>query len=127
MKVNGQVYKHPCTLIIALDDDYPVFGELDSILVTNNFIIFQVTVNETVDYVHHFHAYCVSKTPEKRLVSPDHLIDHVPLHIMPIKVDSCTRQVVVLKYHICETLVVTMTSTLCHFDIIIIVCFLHNK
>jgi hypothetical protein len=61
------------------------FGELDSILITTC-ITFQVTVYETVDYVHHFHAYSVSKTPEKRLVSPDHLIDHVPLHIMPIKV-----------------------------------------
>ena len=53
---------------------------------------FQVTVYETVDYVHHFHAYSVRKTSEKRLVSLDYLVDHDSLHIMPINVDGLTKK-----------------------------------
>ena len=105
--MNGQVYKQPCTLIIGVDDDYPVFGEVNSILVTSTTdIAFQVTVYETVDYVHHFHAYLVRNTAEKKVVSLHSLVDHIPLHIMPItfSVDSFTKHVVVLKYHICGTI-----------------------
>ena len=79
VKANGQIYKHSCTLVIGCEREYPVFGELQTILVTTE-IIFQVSMYETTDYNHHYHGYTVRKNSETKLIPLQKLIDYVPLH-----------------------------------------------
>ncbi len=33
VKVNGQVYKSPCVLVLGVEDEYPIFGQVSDVYV----------------------------------------------------------------------------------------------
>ena len=47
MKVEGITYKSPCSVVLRVEDDYPVFGHLKGIYI----------VAETIVFDEHYHSY----------------------------------------------------------------------
>ena len=50
MKVKGIMYKSPCSVVLGVEDDYPVFGHLKGIFVlnTNVHLYVQVVKNDDI-------------------------------------------------------------------------------
>ena len=80
VKVKGITYKSPCSVVLRVEDDYPVFGHLKGIYVINDNIALHVWVAETPTFDDHHHSYILKSTesietmPFKRLYNPS------PLH-----------------------------------------------
>lgn len=100
VKANGQCYKNSCTLVIGCQNEYPTFAELQYIYITGE-VLFDVLVFETTGYNFHHHGYVLEKTSQHKIVALTDLIDHVPLHTMRV---AQTKTLVVVKYHICNTI-----------------------
>ena len=82
------------------------FAELKQVYVTGVSQVFlDVLVCETERYYFHFHGYIIRKTAEHRLLTPADLVDHVPLNnVLVKKSNGRLVNLVVMKYHICNTL-----------------------
>ena len=95
----------PCTLLLAVEDDYPVFGELQDIFVTRTSeVVFRVRLCQTTYFNHHHHAYIVNPTNSYRNVPISELY-HPFTHCIKqlTNRNNYRERVIVLKYHICGT------------------------
>ena len=48
MKVEGITYKSTCSVVLRVEDDYPVFGHLKGIYIVNDSVTLHVRVAETI-------------------------------------------------------------------------------
>lgn len=103
MAINGCTYK-PNQIVITSSDLLPCFGMIIDIYVTDVDNIYLVLKKlDTISFVSHFHAYCVSFTqPITYLVTKiSHLYDSHPLSLY---IESSSNEMYVpLKYHIVES------------------------
>ena len=53
VKVEGTTYKSPCTVVLRVDDGYPVFGHLKGIYIINDNVTLHVRVAETIRFDEH--------------------------------------------------------------------------
>ena len=101
VKVGGILYKTPCALLLRIVDDYPQFGNLTDVYVLNSTrVVFNVCVMETVTFLSHYNAYCVTPSPIHRVVPLSNLHSPFPVHIHHIVISDITKLVVVPKYHV---------------------------
>ena len=61
MKVNGITYKNPCSVVLGVENDSPVFGHLQGLYVLNN-ISLHVRVANIIMFDEHHHTYVVKST-----------------------------------------------------------------
>ena len=75
VKVEGITYKNSCSVVLRVEDDYPVFGHLKGIYIVDD-ITLHVRVAETIACDEHYHSYVLKATesfeivPVKRLYDP---------------------------------------------------------
>lgn len=62
-KVDGILYKPECAIVLEVIDDYPVFGQIQSIFVVDCVVFLHVCVIRTVSFNNHIHVYIVKRTP----------------------------------------------------------------
>ena len=68
------MYKKPCALLIAVEDDYPQFGLLQGIyVVDNNRVLFRVRLCATEGFDSHQHVFTILCTSMYRLVKIEEL------------------------------------------------------
>lgn len=105
MKKNGLLYKPSCVLVLQIEDDYPVFGQLQSIyVVDSNAIFFSIQLYKTFDYNTHCHAYLVSVTPTLKTIHFSSLYSVFPLVLRKLSVDDHLHRCVVVKHHLLHSL-----------------------
>lgn len=81
LDVNSIVYKKGAIVVLAAEDDLPVFGEAQHVVAVNvDQYYFVVVILHTVCFKPHFHAYEVEhpSIPEYVVVNPTELVDHPP-------------------------------------------------
>ena len=100
--IAGITYKPVCAIVLEVKDDYPIFGRIVEIFVQeNNKVAFYVRVMRTVNFLYHYHAYCIEQTDVSKLITVNSLLDPFPLHIRRL---SSVCQVIIQKHHIIGTL-----------------------
>ena len=62
-KVDGILYKPEGAVVLEVVDDYPVFGQIQSIFVVDWVVFLHVCIIRTVSFNNHIHAYIVKRTP----------------------------------------------------------------
>lgn len=76
VKVNGTKYQTPCVLVVGTTvEEEPVFGNVTSILVSNQEVYFQFEQMESY-FIEHLHAHCLSSLQEYFLVKQTDLINY---------------------------------------------------
>ena len=104
MKVEGITYKSPCSVVLRVEDDYPVFGHLKGIYAVDDNITLHVRLAETIAFDEHYHSYVLKATESFETVPVKRLYDPWPLHCRKMEVDRKMQQMIVLKHHILGTL-----------------------
>lgn len=66
VKLDGQVYKAPCAVVLSTDDDYPMFGRVDNV---NMDVLADVNILETLKFRPHYHCYIVERTVRQKIKS----------------------------------------------------------
>ena len=103
VKVEGITYKSPCTIVLRVDDGYPVFGHLKGIYIINHNVTLHVRVAETIRFDEHHHSYVIKATKSYQTVAAKRLYDPWPLHCRKLEVDGKIQQMIILKHHILGT------------------------
>ena len=62
--------------------------------------MFNVCVMETLSFLSHFHAYCVSSSPVQKVIPLSKLHSPFPVHLYHVVCNGITKQVVVPKFHV---------------------------
>ena len=102
MKVDGITYKSPCSVVLGVENDYPVFGHLQGLYVlNNNNISLHVRVADTIMFEQHHHAYVVKSTDTFKTVHIHQLYSQWPLHCRKSEDD---KQMIIVKHHILGTI-----------------------
>ncbi len=105
VKIQGTEYREQCALLIAVEDDYPVFARVEDIYVIDGSrIVFQVCVFRTLTFCRHHHLFIISNTHTCKLVNADDLYHSFPFCIRQVSIDDCTQHAIIPKYHITGTL-----------------------
>ena len=60
-------------------DDLPVFGQIQHIVVVNDFVLFGVTLYCTLGIDRHYHSYIITRKNEAAIYSLTELVDYQPL------------------------------------------------
>ena len=60
VRVNGTKYQKPCGLLLGKNDEDFKFGRVVDIFVNGKEVIFEVEPLSTLDYLLHYHAFCLS-------------------------------------------------------------------
>ncbi len=100
VEISGTLYKRKCILPIKADeDDFPVFGKVSGIYVTEGDVVFDVNIRRTCAYEPHYHAYTLKNTSNTVLVRYQDLLCFYPLYekVVPERPDVA---VVVLKHRL---------------------------
>lgn len=105
MKVEGITYKSPCTVVLRVEDGYPVFGHLKGIYIISDNVTLHVRVAETITFDEHHHCYVLNATKSFEAVSVKKLYDPWPLHCRKLEVNGKIQQTIILKHHILGTVV----------------------
>lgn len=103
MKTQGITFKPSALVVLGVQEDnlWPQFGEILEVYVVGlNRVILYIRTFKTVEYIHHYHAYGISRTADYKLISPEDLYSHSLLYLHHLRTDSCTKLVVVTKYTI---------------------------
>ena len=102
VKVEGITYKSSCSVVLRVEDDYPVFGHHKGIYVVDD-ITLHVRVAETIAFDEHYHSYVLKATESFEIV-PVIRLRSLALHCRKMEVDGKMQQMIVLKHHILGTL-----------------------
>ncbi len=101
-KVNGQIYRSPCAVVLGVEEDYPLFAEFNNVFVLDRTrVVAHVNMLTTTHFNTHYHTYVIERTATTRVVVLDTLLNPFSLHIR--KVANFTH-VIVVKHHIAGTL-----------------------
>ena len=101
VRVNETMYKPPCAVVLGVEDDDPVFGQVKQVyIVDSNRVVLYVQVMHTTGFNQHFHAYMIEGTHVYKTVLVDILYSPFPLHIRRLHI--C--QIIIVKHHIVGTL-----------------------
>lgn len=104
LDINSVVYKKRAIVVLAAEeDDLPVFGEIQHVVVVDvDNYYFVVLILDTICFQPHLHSYEVQhpSSPEYGVVKPNDLVDHHPLGLYTCTVLHQSLQLVSLKYHI---------------------------
>ena len=60
------------------DDDLPLFGHINDIVVVNGSVLFLVHKYETIGIDRHYHSYCIQKKCNSDLYWLSELVDYYP-------------------------------------------------
>ena len=104
VKVNSILYQKPCALLLRVEMDHPVFGNLEDIFVIDNRVLFQLSVLETSNFNVHLQAHTVNHTQDREILLHKNLPSPFPMHIHRVTVDDSSFSVIICKYHICNVL-----------------------
>ena len=97
MKVNGTKYQTPCVLVIGMEDDEPIFGDIISILVLGKTVYFEFKLLES-NFCHHYHAYSLSfPISRKYIIKHCNLSSYHPYSMYHATYDSVSSTYVVLR------------------------------
>ncbi len=100
--MNGQLYKAPCALVLGVEDDSPVFAQVNAVYVVDRTrVVADVNLMATKAFNMHYHAYVIEKTVTQRTVVLDTLHNPFPLHVRKL---ANSKRVIVVKHHISGTL-----------------------
>ena len=100
IELDGTMYKKPSTLVLRNNEseDYPTFGKLLDIFLTDSKVYFEVQEYTTLEFNSHFHCFTVQLSSVKRIVSQNQLFSHYPHQIRPL---PCNNGVlcIIPKHH----------------------------
>ncbi len=103
--VNGQKYTKSVLVVVGIEDEYPSFGVIEDIFITNsNSAMLHVELCHTQSYNEHFHGYVVSRSNQFKVVSVQSLQSHVSTTLRSVQSEQSTIFIVNLKFHILNTL-----------------------
>ena len=104
IKTNGQLYKPLNAVVTGIDEDSdPQFGVIQNIYIADCKTLLEVTQYETITFLRHYHGYEVEPLPGQiSVIDIDSLVSHTPLLVYHLS--HISKYVVVLKYHICNTI-----------------------
>ena len=104
VKLNGQLYKAPCAVVIGVEDDYPLFAEMDDALYVTEEkkVLASVNLLTATEFKTHFHCYIVERTSTYKMVALDTLFSPFPLHVRQLS--SSAKLCIVVKHHIIGSL-----------------------
>lgn len=99
--MNGILYKPASVVISGIQDEYPLFGKIESIYIVNtNDIFFKQMTLSTREFDHHRHVYVVETIAEIKTISLTSLYSVFPLHLRRTAVNGIPTLCLVLKHHI---------------------------
>ena len=98
------MYQKPCALLIGTQNDYPLFGRVDDMVVVHNQVMCHLTVMNTLTFNQHFQAYSIDHTSNTRTISHSELLYPFPLHIHRISSEHSSLSLIVCMHHITVTL-----------------------
>lgn len=101
MKTHGILYKQSCVVVLRIEDDYPVFGQVKDIYVVNSYDVhFRVKLLSTDQFNTHCHSYFVSLTTNYCTIQASSLLDVFPLYLRKISLNGKLHQCINVKHHI---------------------------
>lgn len=101
MTIAGQKYQATCVVILGVDEDYPVFGQVKTVyMIDTTQPMAIVTVMTTLAFNMHYHGYILANSTSTRIISLKMLHSPFPLHAR-----TCPNgdRLVVMKHHISGT------------------------
>ena len=98
------MYKPQGAVVIEVVDDYPVFGQIETIYVVDNIIMLYLDIFTTCSFHKHCYAYIVKRANQRKTLSIENLLVPGVLHICRLTVDGSPNLCVVPKFHIAGTL-----------------------
>lgn len=105
VKKNGLLYKPSCAVVLRIENDYPLFGQVQNIyVVDSNDVFLSVKLLVTFDYYAHCHAYLVSVSHTIETVRISSLFSVFPLMLRNLCVHGHLHRCVVVKHHILHSL-----------------------
>lgn len=100
VRINGSKYTTNCIVVLAVECDLPVFGQIQLIAYAAKNVTFVVQKLHTLTYDTHLHAYEVSGTDELTAVCYHDLVDWHPLSTHVGFGNNRSSEYVVLKYEL---------------------------
>ena len=100
VKVDGNLYKPDCGVIIGIEDDLPVVGKVQDIYIINsNKVLFSLKQFYTF-YESHYRAYTFRNDIDSitKFISYEQLLLHSPVHI---RRSQTLHYFVILPYTLC--------------------------
>ena len=95
IRTNGILYKPDCVVIIGIEDSYPVFAMVKSLLVVDsNSIYLDCSKLNTVNFFSHRHLYIVEHSSYSVCKHLSELYNPFPLHCRKVNLDQfrhCTK------------------------------------
>lgn len=97
----GTTYKKEAVLVYAIEDDQPVFGKIEDLIVTPSQECFFVLSPLTALPSRHFHSFEVTATSQGSKFVCKHcsIVDHYPLHLSR-QFGPNGKLTICLKYHV---------------------------
>ena len=105
IRVNGVTYKPPCAVTLLMNEDTPVFGKVQMVLVCESKLFLHTRVLATCQFDKHYHAFFVQTSGECKTVAIEELYSPTPLHIRRLLIGGHAHQVIVPKHHIINVIV----------------------
>ena len=102
VKTNGQLYKPLNAVIMGIDDDLPQFGVIKNIYITDCNTLLEVEIYKTISFLHHYHGYDVKVISQTNIINISSLVS--PYSLLINHLAHINKSVVVLKYHVCNTI-----------------------
>lgn len=105
VKRNGVLYKPSCVVVLRVEDEYPMFGQIKDIYVVNSYdVYFRVKLLSTDQFNSHCHSYFVSVTSDYCSVQASSLLDVFPLYLRKMTIKGKLHQCITVKHHILHSL-----------------------
>ena len=92
--------------MLEVMDDYPIFGEVDTIYVADSEVVLFVRVMCTTSFYAHSHVYVVERTSHFRAVSVSSLYSPCVLHVRRLIIHGSSSLVIIPKFHIVKSLLI---------------------
>ena len=99
--INNTTYKKEAVVVYAIEDDQPVFGKIEDLIVTPSQECFFIVSPLIASPSYHFHSFevtCMSQN-SKFVFRHDSLVDHYPLHLSR-QFGRNGKLAICLKYHV---------------------------
>ena len=101
MRKSNILYKPGCVVVLGIEHDYPIFGQIEDIyVVDSNIVYIRVKSLVTLSFNSHYHAYFVNTTRNFSTICLSLLYNVFPLALRKIFTDGNYHHCVVVKHHI---------------------------
>ena len=84
-------------VVIDIKNDYPLFGEISDMLVSDSKMLLQLKLYKTISYDQQFHSFVLEKTSCSQLLDLQKLF--VPYPFIIRYISHIGKFLVVMKYH----------------------------